>query len=362
MKICLISVEIFAWGKYGGFGKATRIIGRELVKRGVEVCAVVPKRKGQKSIENLDGMTVFGFNPYNPLSAVKWFNRCDADIYHSCEPSFGTFLAYKQKPQKKHMVTCRDPRDFNDWKMELSLPSLNRMQVILNYLYENNVCVKSAMKRMDRICTTAKYLIPKVQSIYALKLPPKFLPTPVDIPKKIKKSKTPTVCYIARFDRRKRPEIYFEMAKKFPRVNFIAVGKSRDLKWDSYLREKYSCLPNLDMTGFIDQFKSNQLSEILGKSWVFVNTATREGLANSFLEAAAHKCAILSSVNPDRISSDFGYCAEDGDYNKGLEILLKNDAWRLLGEKGSDFVNTYFEMNKAVDFHVIEYESLLDRR
>jgi len=27
MRICLISVEIFSWGKYGGFGRATRIIG-----------------------------------------------------------------------------------------------------------------------------------------------------------------------------------------------------------------------------------------------------------------------------------------------------------------------------------------------
>src|SRR5690606_27640366 len=26
MRICLISVEIFAWGKYGGFGRATRTI------------------------------------------------------------------------------------------------------------------------------------------------------------------------------------------------------------------------------------------------------------------------------------------------------------------------------------------------
>ena len=33
MKVCLISVEIFAWGKYGGFGRATRIIGRELTRR-----------------------------------------------------------------------------------------------------------------------------------------------------------------------------------------------------------------------------------------------------------------------------------------------------------------------------------------
>ena len=33
MKVCLISTEIFAWGKYGGFGRATRMIGGELVKR-----------------------------------------------------------------------------------------------------------------------------------------------------------------------------------------------------------------------------------------------------------------------------------------------------------------------------------------
>ena len=37
MRICLICVEIFAWGKYGGFGRATRMIGRELVRRGRDV-------------------------------------------------------------------------------------------------------------------------------------------------------------------------------------------------------------------------------------------------------------------------------------------------------------------------------------
>ena len=47
MRICLICVEIFAWGKYGGFGRATRMLGRELVRRGMSVDAVVPRRKGQ---------------------------------------------------------------------------------------------------------------------------------------------------------------------------------------------------------------------------------------------------------------------------------------------------------------------------
>ena len=55
MRICLISVEIFAWGKYGGFGRATRTLAREFAKRGHEVFAVVPRRRGQMPAERLDG-------------------------------------------------------------------------------------------------------------------------------------------------------------------------------------------------------------------------------------------------------------------------------------------------------------------
>lgn len=40
MKICLISVEIFAWEKYGGFGRSTRMIGRELVRHGVFISSL----------------------------------------------------------------------------------------------------------------------------------------------------------------------------------------------------------------------------------------------------------------------------------------------------------------------------------
>src|SRR5687767_894312 len=92
MKVCLISVEIFAWGKYGGFGRSTRMIGRELARRGVEVTAVVPRRAGQAAVEFLDGIRVLGFDPREPLSAIDLYHQADADIYHSQEPSFGTYL------------------------------------------------------------------------------------------------------------------------------------------------------------------------------------------------------------------------------------------------------------------------------
>jgi len=61
VKICFLCVEIFAWGKFGGFGRSTRVIGRELVKRGVEVTAIVPQRKGQGPVEMLDGIRYWAF-------------------------------------------------------------------------------------------------------------------------------------------------------------------------------------------------------------------------------------------------------------------------------------------------------------
>ncbi len=359
MKICLISVEIFAWGKYGGFGRATRTIGRELAKRGHEVYAVVPRRPGQGSVEYLDGIRVLGFSPWYPWASSRLFRECDADIYHSCEPSFGTYFAMKARPNRKHVVTFRDPRDFQDWKMEYALPSLNRFQVVHNYLYENNVLVRNCIKKMNAVFTIGKYLVPKVKSMYRLEIDPVFLPTPVHIPEMINKSDTPTVCYVARLDRRKRPELFLDLARKFPDVHFIAMGKSRDKKWEADLRSEYSHLPNLEMTGFVDQFSSDLHSKILEKSWIMVNTATREALPNSFLEAAAHRCAILSSVDPDGFASLFGYHAENDDFSGGLEALLKSGLWKERGGRGHEYVKETFELHRAIDQHIAFYEQVL---
>lgn len=359
MKICLICVEIFAWGKYGGFGRATRTIGRELAKRGHEVYAVVPRRLDQQETEELDGITVFGFSAYNPWAATKFLKKADADVYHSCEPSFSTYLAVNAMLDRKHMVTFRDPRDLTDWKLEFELPSRNRLQVILNYIYENNLLVKRCIKNMHGFYSPAKCLRPKIQSIYKLDNLPEFLPTPVFIPKHSRKSETPTVCSLARLDRRKRPELFLDLAEKFPDVQFIAMGKSRDQEWDNYLRNKYKNITNLEMTGFLDQFSSNKHTEILDKSWIMINTATREGLPNAFIESASHKCAILSHVNPDDFASKFGYHAENDNFIEGLKYLLENNRWKVLGEKAYSYVNNTFDLDKSIAQHIKIYQDLI---
>ena len=108
---------------------------------------------------------------------------------------------------------------------------------------------------------------------------------------------------MGRWDQRKRPELFFELATRFPQVHFIAVGRSQDPGWERALRSRYSEVDNLDLIGFVDQFRSHQLTHILERSWIMVNTAAREGMPSAMLEAMASRCAILSQVNPDGVAA-----------------------------------------------------------
>ncbi|WP_027134100.1 glycosyltransferase family 4 protein [Geminicoccus roseus] len=359
MRICLISTEIFAWGKHGGFGRATRMIGGELAKRGVEVFVVVPQRPGQHPVEKLDGITVLGFPPLRPQCMLQLFRDVNADVYHSCEISLGTLLAQRAMPERRHMITFRDPRDWTDWALEFARPSLNRLQVVGNYLFESNPALGYAVRRADALYTIAEWLVPKVERMYRPKVKPRFLPTPVPIPPEPHKAQQPTVCYVARLDRRKRPDLFLDLAAQFPQVRFLAMGKSRDINYEASLRKKYGSLPNIEFLGMVDQFASGTHGNVLGESWIMINTATREAMPNSFLEAAAHGCAIMSFVDPDGFATKFGYHAAKDDFAKGLAWLLEEDRWRERGQRAREHVARVFALDHAIDLHLEVYRSLL---
>jgi glycosyltransferase involved in cell wall biosynthesis len=362
MRVCLSCVEFFAWGKYGGFGRATRKVGRELVKRGVEVFAVVPRQRGQRAVEKLDGIIVLSFPKYRPWEAAVLYKEVNADIYHASEPSLSTYIAMKTMPDRKHIINFQDARNLFDWKKEFERPALNKLQVLSNFIYEHNFFVSIAIRKAHGVYAQAESQIPKIKSMYRLKtiLP---LHNPVDIPTgDINKSPIPTVGWLNRWDRVKRPELFLELAGKLPKVKFIAAGNSKHKKWDAFLRKKYGQFPNLELIGFVDQFSNPELhSRILEESWIMVNTSTKEALPNNnFLEAAAHKCAILAGLDyRDGFATSFGYCALNQDFETGLRWLLENDRWKELGEKGYAHVKEEYRTDLVIDQHLHVYESTL---
>jgi glycosyltransferase involved in cell wall biosynthesis len=351
LHVCLVATELFAWGRLGGFGAATRAIGRGLVERGIRVSVVVPAGEGQREYEVLDGMEVYGF----PLTRYPFttgiYREVDADIYHSEEPSWGTKLALEAVPEARHIATSQNPKTRHDWSLvERHYPTRRRL-----YNRLASPTVDACVKRLDAVYCQARYIIPKTRTIYSLAADPGFLPNPVKVPTKSTKPSEPTVCFLGRFDAEKRPEAFFELAEIFPNVRFVAAGKAHDAQRDEALRRRYGRVRNLELPGFLDGAEKEKL---LLESRVLVNTSVSECLPVSFLEAAAHSCAILSPHDPDGFASRFGYHVKGGDYAEGLRWLLEGN-WGQAGERGRSYVASTHDERRVIDMHLETYEAAL---
>jgi glycosyltransferase involved in cell wall biosynthesis len=357
MKLCFIVSEFFSWGKYGGYGSATRVLATELTRRGLNITVVTPARGAQPEQEQVDGVTVLACPAHSIGSQLQLLRDCGADVFHSQEPSLTTWLAMKAAPRSAHLVTCRDTRVSADWLIELrSWIRDGSFRTLLTLPYENNPLVTRAVRAAHAVFCPNEFSRPITQRKYGLSSPPGFLPTPVrpsGIP--VEKARHPTVCFVGRWDRRKRPEIFFELARAFPDVRFIALGQARTPAQTALLCRRYGNISNLELRGFVDQFASDGVEQTLSQSWVLVNTALREGLPRSFLEAASFKCAILSRVDPEGFASKFGHRVHNDDFAAGLRRLLLNGDWRRRGEEGHTYVSSKYGFEPAINRHLEAY-------
>lgn len=360
MHVCLTCIELFGDSIYGGFGRATRFIGRELVERGVQVSIVVPRRSPvYPDRYELDGMPVYQYRPDRPWQAVRVFRELDADVFHSQDTSLGTALARVAKPAAAHVVTFRDPMNRAEWQVESAHARMPRLGGALYRNFITNPFIAIAVRKAEGFYCAAEFLIPKATELYGLPRPPRFLPSPIDLPAAIPKAERPTVCYLGRFEGRKRVELFFELARQCPDVDFIAVGAARDPERDRALRERYAGIPNLRLTGVLDQFTTPEWGHVLGRSWILANTSAREGLPTAFIEGAAHRCAILSFADPDGFATRFGTQARQGRLEDGLRDLLRDGRWRTLGEAGRRHVEQVFSIEHSIDEHLRAYERAL---
>ncbi len=109
------------------------------------------------------------------------------------------------------------------------------------------------------------------------------------------------------------------------------------------------------MTGFVTE---EEKSRILARSWALINTSVREALPVSFLEALAHRTPIISSENPDDLTSSYGFHVQDEDYEESLKWILESDEWQGRGEEGRDHVEKEFELEHVIDLHLERYEEM----
>lgn len=366
MKICIITTQLLGQEKVGGFGTMAKQMALSLQKEGKKVVLLMPQHFAPKSrastVENDCIPFKIIYIKKQQLFDVSFYRAIDADIYHSQHQTLLSSMALLAEPNKKHIVTCIDPRNWRDWLNEFKNATwIRRLKIPFNYLIEESLIASWAVRKADLVTVPAEFLVKKVRKMYSLQKKPLFLPLLEAIPTKIPaKSKTPTVLWIGRLAKRKSPETFIRLAAQFPKVTFWLMGKAEEKGRRKYLHELAAKYPNVKMLGFKDKFEDPDFFDYLNKSWILINTASREGLPLTFVEAASRGCAILSGVNPDNYALRFGFWAEDRNFEEGLRYLLQDDKWREKGESAHQYVHENNRENAVIRRYLNMYSQLLD--
>jgi glycosyltransferase involved in cell wall biosynthesis len=171
----------------------------------------------------------------------------------------------------------------------------------------------------------------------------RFLPNPVaTVDAVAPEAERPRVAFLGRLDPIKRPWVFVQLARRFPRVEFALLGRPHFSGPGSWLPTR---LPeNVSVLGHVG---GERKRDLLGSAWMVVNTSIHESLPISFLEALHCGTPIVSCQDPEGVTSRFGAYVGRWD-GSGLDALDAfsdaigrlvddRDARRRLGESGREW-------------------------
>jgi len=367
LRIGIINREFFRedLGGYGGYGSLTRYLSERYNSRQDSpfefmVFLMYPHTHSKLVVYKTEVYPLKKLMP--PLKFFEYRKRVkdvDIDLLLSIELSQGYLYGLLQKTEVPLIIWLQDPRSKSEWMKIASSEFIFKKEghgkdinSILRSYRRTYRLVKKFYPKLT-FATQARFLRYRALKKYGTKdvLSAKFLPNPIEIPRKVKfkdKSQQPTILFLGRLDPIKRPWIFFEIAKQLPEYQFLVAGKPHNYRYMKNKIEPYKKLKNLKFLGVI---KGNKKDEILRKSWILVNTSIHEALPVSFLEAFAYKTPVISCQDPDKLTSTFGYFVGEilGDGHESVEkfvhavkTLVENENERKrVGQKAYKYVRKY---------------------
>ncbi|MFA5088635.1 MAG: glycosyltransferase family 4 protein [Candidatus Omnitrophota bacterium] len=218
------------------------------------------------------------------------------------------------------VVWIHDPRGKEEWDKIMTVPlelkvigddykSGDLSKVVNGKInsFQNFLQQSRKSNRKIFFATTTPCLIERARRSYGLDNIEAFvLPICIDLPdiQKPAYSEKPSLLFLARLEPYKRPWIYFELAKRFPQVDFLVAGIAHFPEVVNPILEKYQNIPNLKFLGLIEGAEKHKA---LNSVWALVNTSIHEGQPVSFLEAFSYYKPVISCHDPDEIVSKYGW-------------------------------------------------------
>jgi len=185
--------------------------------------------------------------------------------------------------------------------------------------------------------------------------------------KSMPKKKGDYVLWVGRYDYMKKPELFLELAKKFPKNKFVIICNYNPFwpKESEEIRKKALKQKNVE---YIERVPFEEIQKkYYDKAKVFVNTSDFEGYPNSFAQAGLGATPILSlNVSPENYLDKY----KCGYFGKGSMKIMENKLRKLLTNKKdwkmrSKNIFKYVKENNNIEINVAkikkEIESLYEK-
>lgn len=374
MKVCFFSPTAYsyfdqegrAWA--GGAEIQQVLVARYMASKGIDVSFIVGDF-GQADAEIVDGITLIkSFEPRKGNRKLRFLpdmrkilramKIADADIYNQRSTSFYTGQLAHFASRIGKIFTFSIGIDYNcypDCKGQLRFPMTTLYTygirhadaVIAQTEQQRGLMRENFGREAELIKNGVRIPLPDEQTAEEAGNQPGFL-------------------WVGSIGRRKRPELFLELASKIPEARFTLIGNKVDEPgyYDEIVRRAGE-IPNLTFAGFVPP---DRIEAYYRRSYALINTSYLEGFPNTYLYAWIHGIPTLTiEIDPDGIIENNGI-GERTDSIEGLveaaRRLLGNPALRAeMSEKAKDYVAENHDIEMTAEKYIRLFEKLLaDRR
>jgi glycosyltransferase involved in cell wall biosynthesis len=159
----------------------------------------------------------------------------------------------------------------------------------------------------------------------------------------------------------KRPELFLELARRLPQLQFRMVGgagRGSEAAVFGRIKEAAAALPNVEFVGFVPFV---DVEAHFDAARLFVNTSDYEGFPNTFLQSWARSVPTVSffDCGAKQGGRSIGFVCKDLTEMVAAVLRLSEDD--LLWAQEGARAKTYFETNHSVDMAVVKYGQLFEQ-
>jgi glycosyltransferase involved in cell wall biosynthesis len=380
MKVCFFSPTAYSYFRpsrenwAGGAEIQQLLVARHMLKRGIDVSFIVGDY-GQPDVELVNDITVIkSFAPFRGNRKLRFLpdmfkiyramRIADADVYNQRSTSFFTGqLAYFTSLLGR-VFTFSIGIDYNcyaDCDGYLPFPMTNlyrygirRADAVIAQTELQQGLLKRNLGR-DAVLIRNCMEIPPLENTNLRDYwggselldnagPREFL-------------------WVGSFRRRKRPELFLELARRVPEAKFTIIGgRGDDESFHKEMAERARSIANVYHEGFV---KPSEISHYYGRAYALVNTSFLEGFPNTYLHAWVHGIPTYTiEIDPDGIIErhDIGRVTGsiDGLVSEVRALIADPDARREMSKRARRYVEENHDVKDRGNDYIRLFRELLE--